>query len=262
MSSDPTVGRQRDNRSGGRSDEASPRAGLLPTKRTSKKTLLEDLTIAIYGPSKIGKTTWCSQAKDALFLATEPGLNALEVYQVAITSWPQFLEVCAEIEVGDHPFRVVVIDTIDNLHKLAAEHIRHKLGIDHEADAAYGKGFGLVNDELHRTLTKLAFLPYGLILVSHSEEREIPTRTGKVTRIVPSLPDKTRRIMLALVDMILFADFEERRDASGHLQTQRVVRTRPTPRYEAGDRTGLLPEVLPLDFAAFTEALKKGAQND
>jgi len=54
---------------------------MLPTKKTPPKQDLAGLTVLVYGPSKIGKSTWCSQADGALFLATEPGLNALEVYR-------------------------------------------------------------------------------------------------------------------------------------------------------------------------------------
>jgi hypothetical protein len=37
-----------------------------------------------------------------------------------------------------------------------------------------------------------------------------------------------------------------------------VLRTKPAKHYEAGDRTGRLPETLPLDYAAFTAALATG----
>jgi hypothetical protein len=35
---------------------------------------------------------------------------------------------------------------------------------------------------------------------------------------------------------------------------QRVMRTKPSPNYDAGDRTGRLPEVIPLDFTSFMKA--------
>jgi hypothetical protein len=229
---------------------AGAQGPVLPIEKTVGRPQLRDLSVLLYGPSKVGKSTWCSRIPDALFLATEPGLNALEVFQVPITSWGDFLAACSAIEAGDHPFKIIVIDTIDNLHRLASEHVRAKLGIEHEADAGYGKGFSMVNDELHRVLTKLAFLPYGLILVSHSEEREITTRTGKITRSVPSLPDKARRLVLALVDMILFVEIED------GPTPRRVVRTKPHARYDAGDRTGRLPATLDLDYEAFRKAIE------
>jgi hypothetical protein len=50
---------------------------MLPTAKTQAKPALADMTVLVYGQTKIGKSTFCSQADGALFLATEPGLNAL-----------------------------------------------------------------------------------------------------------------------------------------------------------------------------------------
>ena len=55
---------------------------ILPTAKTQPKPDLADLTVLVYGQTKIGKSTFCAQSEGALFLATEPGLNALDVYQV------------------------------------------------------------------------------------------------------------------------------------------------------------------------------------
>ena len=49
----------------------------LPTAKTPAKRSLSDVSILLYGPSKIGKSTFASQAPNAIFIATEPGLNAL-----------------------------------------------------------------------------------------------------------------------------------------------------------------------------------------
>ena len=102
-------------------------------------------------------------------------------------------------------------------------------------------------------LTKLAFLPYGLFLVSHAKEIEVETRTGKYTRIVPTLPDKARKIVLGMVDMVLFCDLEVTRARTADKSIRRVIRTKPSLYYEAGDRTGRLPETLDLDFRKFLE---------
>ena len=48
---------------------------MLPTKKSPPKQDHADLTVLVYDPSKIGKSTWCSRSEGALFLATEPGLN-------------------------------------------------------------------------------------------------------------------------------------------------------------------------------------------
>jgi hypothetical protein len=230
---------------------------MLPTTKSSPKSQIVDYTVLLYGPSKAGKSTWSSQAQDAVFLATEPGLNALEVFQVPITSWENMLSVCAEIAEGKHNFKTIVIDTIDNAYKLCADYVCAKAKVEHESDLSYGKGYALVNNEFQRVLNKLAFLPYGLILISHSQLREVDTRIGKINRMVPTLPDKARKIVTGLVDMILYTDLEQTKDAEGTPVIQRVIRTKPHTSYDAGDRTGRLPEMLPMNYAAFAAAFNQ-----
>jgi hypothetical protein len=214
---------------------------ILPTAKTQPKPDLADLTVLVYGQTKIGKSTFCSQAEGALFLATEPGLNSLDVYQAPIQSWEDLLNACAEVGEGKHPFKTVIIDTIDNAYKFCTDYILRKFKVEHESDLAYGKGYAIVNNEFQRVLTKLAFLPCGLFLVSHAKEIEIETRTGKYTRIVPTLPDKARKIVLGMVDMVLFCDLDVTTGEDGAQNVQRVIRTKPSLYYEAGDRTGKLP---------------------
>jgi hypothetical protein len=227
---------------------------MLPTAKTQAKPALADMTVLVYGQTKIGKSTFCSQADGALFLAAEPGLNALEVYQVPIQSWEDLLNACAEVTEGKHPFKTVIIDTIDNAYKFCTDYIVRKCKIEHESDLGYGKGYALVNNEFQRVLTKLAFLPYGLFLVSHAKEIEIETRTGKYTRIVPTLPDKARKIVLGMVDQVLFCDLELTTADDGAKNIRRVIRTKPSLYYEAGDRTGRLPETIDLDFRMYLDA--------
>jgi hypothetical protein len=227
---------------------------LLPTAKTQPKPNLADLTVLVYGQTKIGKSTFCSNADGALFLATEPGLNALDVYQVPIQSWDDLLNACAEIGEGKHAFKTIVIDTIDNAYKFCTEYILRKFKVEHESDLAYGKGYAIVNNEFQRVLTKLAFLPYGLFLISHAKEIEVETRTGKYTRIVPTLPEKARKIVLGMVDMVLFCDLDMVTGEDGAQSVRRVIRTKPSLYYEAGDRTGRLPETIDLDFRKFLDA--------
>ena len=205
----------------------------------------------------VHNSTWASHAPDAVFLATEPGLNALEVYQVPITSWPEFLEACAELAKGEHPFKTVVIDTLDVLYRLCADHICQKRGIEHESDGSHGKVYGLIKGELYRVITKLAHLPYGLILISHSQDRDLETRTGTVTRTVPTLTESFRQVIIGMVDLILYCDVEMVQDDDGRKVCRRVIRTKPSPNYDAGDRFGRLPDVMPLNFPAFAEAFEK-----
>jgi hypothetical protein len=107
---------------------------LLPTAKTPPKASLSDYTVLVHSRPKAGKSEFCSHADNALFLATEPGLNALEVYQVPITSWDDFLAACGEIAEGNHPFKTIVIDTVDLAYRMCSEYICRKFKIEHESD--------------------------------------------------------------------------------------------------------------------------------
>ncbi len=226
----------------------------LPTEKSKPVQELHGITALLYGQSKIGKTTLCAQISDVLILATEPGANHVEAYKLVIDSWQSLLEACALLAKGNHPYKALAIDTIDNAFLFCRRHVCEKHGILDPADMPYGKGHALVNGEFLRVLTKLAQLGFGLFLISHSQEIEIQARTGSYTKIVPTLPGKARQTVLGLVDLVLYCDVEVVQDEAGETAERRVMRTKPTSSYEAGDRTGRLPHTLPLNYKAFAAA--------
>lgn len=221
----------------------------LPAKKTPTKQNLEEQVILIYGPPKIGKSTLASEFDSPLFLATEAGLNNLEVYQVAVPAWEDFLNYCKDIAAGKHEFKTIVIDTVDNLFKACREYVQKKNGFAHEADLGFGKGYDLVKSEFSRTLVKLSLLPYGLVMISHADNVEIKTRTSTINKSVPTLPKSARTVILGMADIILYCESTVTDDGE-----VRIIRTKPSENYEAGDRTGRLPVVLPLKFKAFYNA--------
>jgi hypothetical protein len=227
----------------------------LPTAKTAPKSAFADLTTFVYGPPKIGKSTLASQFPGALFLATEAGLNHLETYQIPISSWDDFIRACALILQGKHEFRTIVIDTADNLYRYCTDQICKKHGVETVGDiAGFGKGFALLNNEFHRVLTKLTQLPYGLVLISHSKQIELEDRGGKYNKTVPTLPEGARKTVLGMADVILYCTQTTGRNEANEPVEQRVIITKPSRLWEAGDRTGRLPEVMPLDFQAFKAA--------
>lgn len=224
--------------------------GLLPTEMTLPKTSLSDLTILVYGPTKIGKTTFVAQFPNTIFLATEEGLNAQKVFKTPIKSWLDLINVGGELASGNHQFKTVAIDTIDIAYKLCSQYILEKMGKPHESDLAYGKGWDMVNREFSRVINLFAGLPYGLVLISHSKMREIETRNAKVTKVQPAVGKEGVNIVLALADIVLYTDF----NFEGH----RVIRTKSSGYYEAGDRYDILPDPINLSFPEFYQHWKNG----
>jgi hypothetical protein len=230
---------------------------LLPVETTKPKKSIEAYTGFIYGVPKIGKSTFCSEMDHPLFLATEAGLNSLETYQIPISTWPEFLEACKLIAEGKHSYKTIVIDPVDNLYKFCSDFICKRNNIQHESDLEWGKGYALVNDEFLRALTKLGLLPYGLWMTSHSQEKEIKSRTGSITKVSPTLASSARKIVLGMSDFILYAESVQTKEGE-----RRVLHTKPTENYEAGDRTGRLPATMDFKFATFLEQFNNGGNEN
>lgn len=233
----------------------------LPSAATTTKTAASQFSMLIYGQPKIGKSTFASELPGAIFVATERGLDHLTCFRIpadrpCVTSWDEFQRALALIAAGGHDFRSIVIDTIDNAYDLCRAHVLAKAKVEHESDLAFGKGFALVNNEFTRVFNKLASMPYGLCLVSHAKTIEEESKAGKKTKTVPTLTGKARDYILGLVDIVLFADIVTERGAA----QKRVIRTKPTEAYEAGDRTGRLPETMDMDAKVFLGSFKEAKQ--
>jgi len=228
----------------------------LPTEKSKVNTKIENTTTLIHGDPKIGKSTFCSQVDGAVFIATEPGLDMIECYQAKVASWREMLEVCKSLAEEKHGFKAAILDTVDMAWQLCTDDVCQKNGINYLGDMPHGKGWALASNEFQRVLMKLAHLPMGLFLVSHSVAKEVPTKVGTTVKIQPTLPDRARRIVQGLVDFILYFETEEEIGPDGKLRLRSVIRTKPTTRYEAGDMTGKLPETLPMDYNEFKKAFE------
>lgn len=245
-------------------------ADILPTEPTPRKTRIQDLLILVFGEPKVGKSTFAAQFPGAVFLPTEPGLNHLSVNQIprdgsGITSWQQFLNALAVLSGVEHPYQTMVVDTVDNLYKLCAEYVCKARGISHLSDLPNNAGYSFCNQEFERVLRKMMMLPFGVVLVSHSQEKE-NRRTGAV-RVEPTMTGSCQKIVCGLSDMILYLSSREVPDPDNEGKTviQRVVHTKPSPSYKAGDRTDTLPPVFPLHkqpkgFALFRKLFDEGLE--
>jgi len=213
---------------------------MLPTHPTEPQVDLGRLRILIHGEPKIGKSTFCSQFPRALFLDTENGLIALRASKIIISNWLQFRGAINDILSETHIYETIIVDTIDNAWLFCQQFYCKKAGIDYEGDQGYGKGFSMVMREFRDAINMLITSPYGLVMTSHSCDREIDDGVKKRTKTVPSLSGKPREFITGSSTIIGYACLEKR---------ERRLYCQPTGAFEAGDRTGRLPESIPLQYA-------------
>jgi len=232
----------------------------LPTQKHRPTLDVTEAKVLLYGPPKVGKTTLVTSLDPdkTLLVATEPGYGAVSGYVQPVSSWQEFLQTGAELVRGNHPFELVAIDTVDLLAKMCQDHVAKRLGVEHPSDLSYGKGWELVANEFRLKLTKLANSGFGVWLVSHAQLAE-QVGPGGVRRTIwqPTLATQARRFVVGWADYIFFATTLESEDGA-----ERVLRTKPSPAWEAGarGRPGVeLPDPLPMDPGVVRAALARYA---
>ena len=229
----------------------------------------------VYGSEGVGKSTFASGFKDPLFIALEPGLAGLEAYEAEIDgqpivhwSWSLFREwVDLLTSEGAHQFGTVVVDTLDRLTALAVDETCRKYRVPELSGSPKSAVYwSHVKVMLTVALEQLTSAGFGVIFIAHEKTETIEASTGRVVgmmerpqgetfqRFVPS-GGSAYRAIAARADYILRAAVDLR---SG----RRVLECSPSATRIAKDRSGVLPEVLPLDYAAFLECFRSAYKAD
>jgi hypothetical protein len=181
----------------------------LPEALSEPSDALQDYSILLYGDKKIGKTTLCSMFPGAYFLMTEPGGRALRVYQTPVNDWLVAKQALRALETNPGKFRTVVVDTVDMLYQHCFTHVSKVEGWDHPSEEAWGKGWAALRKEFSGYITRLLALDMGVILTSHSQEREIKRRDGsKYDRIQPTMSGMARDMVEAMVDIWMYYTYD------------------------------------------------------
>ncbi len=232
----------------------------LPTSKTPPLVNLTDYSILLYGSSGLGKTTFASQAPDVLFLATEPGTNALDCYSMQIHSWEELTDALGELVNTKHKFKSVCIDTADTAYDMCSAYVCKQRGIKGPEDQDSTQSYPPITREFKRVFNRLAHLDIGLITIAHSKVVNVKTKVRNYDKTVPALPGTPGTFLVGLHDIVMLADIETRKDEAGTVTQYRVVKTDSNIEYDACDRTNRLPETLPLSYDDVQKAFKKGAK--
>lgn len=222
----------------------------LPTKKTKPPIDIGRITMMIYGDPKIGKSTFCSRIEDGLFCDLEDGLRYLETASVRCKSIDDVHELVNLLEYNQ-TYKTLIIDTVDRLWTLCVESVKTSKRIDVLSDLAYGRGVDLALSLFEGVINRISRLNKGYIFISHAIKDDVETVNGSISKFMPSLYYKARNIVMPNVDIIGFAMNEISIDGNGNRCEKRLLRVSPSSSWEAGDRTGRLPDVIPLNYHIF-----------
>lgn len=212
----------------------------IPTEKTRIVTDFSKYKFLIYGQPKVGKSTFTSQFDDVIFCATEAGHSFLEVFKVDIKSWEDFKDFTTKISTQNHKYKMIAIDTVDNLVKMCMDYVCKKNGIQHTNDLPYGKGAYLFDMEFSTPINFLTNCGFGFVFISHAKEREMSTKTAKWSYMDTSMPPKTSAYICGLVDFIFYCYVTE--------DKKRMVKTQAEKYINAGGRAHGWPSPMEMNF--------------
>lgn len=183
----------------------------LPTEMTEPANTLSSVLALIYGERKIGKTSLAAQFPDALILAFEIGYKGLRVYKHDIDSWLTAKAAVKAIK-KDKRFKTVVLDTVDLAYKYCEADFCKRNAIDDPSDMEWGRGWRGIKKEFEGLLTSIAATGKGVIMLAHSEEKEIRPRKGEpYDRIQAIMSKAAREITEGMVDIWAYYQFDGQR---------------------------------------------------
>lgn len=230
----------------------------LPDKKRPVTKDLGGQSILLYGPPGVGKTTFANELTDStLFIATEEGQGFIECYHESCPTWKKYIDIIGALKDGQaKKYKAFAVDTADQLYEHCMEYVGKKHGFDYPAEDDFGKEWKLVRKEFQRGLNELLTIGRGSILISHSQDREVTTRSSKITKTMPTLPGSARKVILPLVSVIIYAGFKWVKGEDGEKVEKRMAIMKPSENLEAKDRTGRMPDVMPFRASKFIKAYR------
>ena len=214
--------------------------------------------------AKSGKSTFAYQSfgQECLFLACENGYGALSgVMAVDITKWGDLVALNKQLKMPEikAKFKVLVIDTVDIMHRYAVKQICQREGVQALGDIPHGKGYAMVDDLIFEMIKNWENLGYKMFFISHAKEKteKLPTG-GEIQKYIPSVERRTLNIVSKFVDNILFGYITINADG----QEERTIFTRETLSYSAGSRFSKLPATIPFNAKDFKTAWEKAIEEE
>ena len=224
--------------------------------------------LMVYGVEGIGKSTFAAGAPDPIFILTEDGLGSLDVEHFPIaTSLDNVMDAIGALYAEDHPYKTVVLDSLDWLEAI----IHREMEAKHDAkDLAYGKGAMIAAQQWRDVLDGLNALrndkQMSVILLAHNTIKRFDSpEVEPFDRYQPKLQERSSAVVREWADAVMFANYKTivKKDDVGFNKTvargitngERMLFTSERPAYMAKNRYNL-PDSIPLTWDAFANAIK------
>ena len=163
----------------------------------------------IYGPGKIGKTTFGIQMPGALLLAFQKGYNTIpNIYPQDVTSWAEMKIILRDLKRPEvkNLYHSIIIDTIDVAAAACQKYIISQAGVDTLNQIPYGQGWSRVKRQLEDTFREVTQMGYAILFISHDKDKTFKRQDGtEFNQIVPTLGNSYNLIIKDMVDIYGYA---------------------------------------------------------
>lgn len=192
---------------------------LLPENKKRDISKVSKKVLWLYGLPFSGKTYLANKFPDALFLNTDGNIKFVDSPYVFIKddvkvegritkrkpAWEVFKEVIDELEKKQNTFKTVVVDLLEDTYEYCRAYKYAEMGVEHESDAGFGKGYDIIRKEFLDNIKRLTNLDYeNIILISHEDSsKNITRRSGEsTTTIRPNIQEKLASKIAGMVDIV------------------------------------------------------------
>lgn len=235
---------------------------ILPENKRHERTINTEPDMWIYADSYVGKSTFIDQIDNLLFANTDGNIENITSPVVRIKdelekngrmtnkvfAWQKFLELVDELEKKENDFKVIALDLIEDLYEHCRLYMYDKLGIEHEQDAGFGKGWDMVRTEFLSTIKRLKNLGYRIIYISKELKTEVNLKNGaKITSYGPNIADKVANVLAGTVTLTVRAFMNNR---------GRFLQLAKEENIFGGGRFNFVHDTCPLNMKSFIEELK------
>ncbi|NFQ67356.1 AAA family ATPase [Clostridium sporogenes] len=202
---------------------------ILPKNERRDIKKAKKRKIWIYGPAFSGKTTMLDGAPNPLNLNTDGNIEFVTMPYVSIKdevtvegrmtkrkfAWEVFKEAIEELEKKQNDFKTIIVDLLEDTREMCRVYKYDELGIQHESDSGFGKGWDIIKTEYLSTIRRLFNLDYeNIVVLSHEDvSKDITKKNGQnITRVAPNIQEAIANKVAGMVDIVarVIVDGDER----------------------------------------------------
>jgi hypothetical protein len=227
--------------------------------------------VLVYGTEGIGKSSFAAGAPDPIFICSEDGTDHLDVARFPrIQRWSDIFEAIEVLEKGGHPYKTLVLDTLDWAEPLLWRQLCTAGKKDSIEDFGYGKGYTAALKEWQVLLGRLDQLQtktgMNIVLLAHAQKKTFKNPLGEdYDRFELKLNQKASEACREWAGAVLFAYFDvlvSKSDKPGDRKVRafgngRFLYTTKQAAFDAKNRSNL-PESIALGWAEFEAAAQAG----